>query len=156
MEAILACHPARSTEWLDCHPKSYELWRIRTGPIAFLYLSLFHSLLRLTSFLPKSSLSAKVGHDCALSLANNSHSSFRFNGTEITLSVTKKIAHFIPPLSAWMWPVFRRLNSEHFSPISPLRYLKVIKLFQNCAKTSIFLTNSQTKKKNIWSKPFRF
>ena len=31
MEAILACHPARSTEWLDCHPKSCELWRIRTG-----------------------------------------------------------------------------------------------------------------------------
>ena len=22
-----------STEWLDCHPKSCELWRIRTGPI---------------------------------------------------------------------------------------------------------------------------
>ena len=34
MEAILACHPARSTEWLDCHSKSCELWRIRTGPIA--------------------------------------------------------------------------------------------------------------------------
>ena len=33
MEAILACHPARSTEWLDCHPKSCELWRIHTGPI---------------------------------------------------------------------------------------------------------------------------
>ena len=33
MEAILACHPARSTEWLDCHPKSCELWRICTGPI---------------------------------------------------------------------------------------------------------------------------
>ena len=33
MEAILACHPARSTKWLDCHPKSWELWRIRTGPI---------------------------------------------------------------------------------------------------------------------------
>ena len=33
MEAILACHPARSTEWLDCHTKSCELWRIRTGPI---------------------------------------------------------------------------------------------------------------------------
>ena len=33
MEAILACHPARSTEWLDCHPKSCELWRIRTSPI---------------------------------------------------------------------------------------------------------------------------
>ena len=32
-EAILACHPARSTEWLDCHPKSCELWRSRTGPI---------------------------------------------------------------------------------------------------------------------------
>ena len=25
--------PARSTEWLDCHPKSCEVWRIRTGPI---------------------------------------------------------------------------------------------------------------------------
>ena len=34
MEAILACHPARSTEWLDCHPKLCELWRIRTGPIS--------------------------------------------------------------------------------------------------------------------------
>ena len=33
VEAILACHPARSTEWLDCHPKSCERWRIRTGPI---------------------------------------------------------------------------------------------------------------------------
>ena len=33
MEAILACHPAKSTEWLDCHPKPCELWRIRTGPI---------------------------------------------------------------------------------------------------------------------------
>ena len=33
MEAILTCHPARSTEWLHCHPKSCELWRIRTGPI---------------------------------------------------------------------------------------------------------------------------
>ena len=35
MEAILACHPARSTKWLDCHPKSCELhvWRIRTRPI---------------------------------------------------------------------------------------------------------------------------
>ena len=37
MEAILACHPVRSTEWLDCHPKSCELWRIRTGP----HLTLF-------------------------------------------------------------------------------------------------------------------
>ena len=38
MEAILACHPARSTEWLDCHTKSCELciWRVRTGPIATL------------------------------------------------------------------------------------------------------------------------
>ena len=35
MEAILACHPARSTEWLGCHPKSCELWRIRTGPISW-------------------------------------------------------------------------------------------------------------------------
>ena len=33
MEAILACNPARSTEWLDCHPKSCELWNICTGPI---------------------------------------------------------------------------------------------------------------------------
>ena len=33
MEAILACHPARSTEWLDFHPKWCELWRIRTGLI---------------------------------------------------------------------------------------------------------------------------
>ena len=36
MEAILACHPARSTEWLDWHPKSCELWRIRTGPVDWL------------------------------------------------------------------------------------------------------------------------
>ena len=43
MEAILACHPARSTEWLDCHPKSCELWRIRTGPIS--QLGAFHSIL---------------------------------------------------------------------------------------------------------------
>ena len=34
MEAIFACHPARSTEWLGCHPKPCELWRIRTGPIS--------------------------------------------------------------------------------------------------------------------------
>ena len=40
MEAILACHPARSTEWLDCHPKSCELWRIHTGPIAIGTVSL--------------------------------------------------------------------------------------------------------------------
>ena len=33
MEAIWACHPARSTEWLDWVAKSCELWRIRTGPI---------------------------------------------------------------------------------------------------------------------------
>ena len=31
MEAILACHPAQSTEWLDWVAKSCELWRIRTG-----------------------------------------------------------------------------------------------------------------------------
>ena len=40
MEAILACHPARSTEWLGCHPKSCELWRIRTGPIFKVQISL--------------------------------------------------------------------------------------------------------------------
>ena len=33
MEAILACHPARCTEWLHCQPKSCELWRIGMGPI---------------------------------------------------------------------------------------------------------------------------
>ena len=38
MEAILACHPARSTEWLDCHPKWCELWHIRTGPINVPYI----------------------------------------------------------------------------------------------------------------------
>ena len=43
MEAILACHPARSTEWLDCHPKSCELWRIRTGPIAGMFSRAFLS-----------------------------------------------------------------------------------------------------------------
>ena len=32
MEAILACHPAWSTEWLDCVAKGCELRRIRTGP----------------------------------------------------------------------------------------------------------------------------
>ena len=37
MEAILACHPARSTEWLECHPKSCELWRIRTRPIVYMH-----------------------------------------------------------------------------------------------------------------------
>ena len=42
MEAILACHPARSTEWLDCHPKPCELWRIRTGPIRLCGSSFFH------------------------------------------------------------------------------------------------------------------
>ena len=41
MEAILACHPARSTEWLDYHPKSCELWRIRTGPIKNLFVFFF-------------------------------------------------------------------------------------------------------------------
>ena len=45
MEAILACHPARSTEWLDCHPKSCELWRIRTGPIATTLVSIVTELL---------------------------------------------------------------------------------------------------------------
>ena len=34
MEASLACHPARSTEWLDWVAKWCELWRIRTGPIS--------------------------------------------------------------------------------------------------------------------------
>ena len=33
MEAILACHPARSTEWLDWVAKSCELWCICTGPL---------------------------------------------------------------------------------------------------------------------------
>ena len=47
MEAILACHPARSTEWLDCHPKSCEPWRIRTGPIYILFTTL-HSQLKIT------------------------------------------------------------------------------------------------------------
>ena len=41
MEAILACHPARSTEWLECHPKWCELWRIRTGPISWFLCSRF-------------------------------------------------------------------------------------------------------------------
>ena len=34
MEAILACQPALSTEWLDWVARWCELWRIRTGPIA--------------------------------------------------------------------------------------------------------------------------
>ena len=32
-EAILACHPARFTEWPGWVGNSCELWRIRTGPI---------------------------------------------------------------------------------------------------------------------------
>ena len=36
LEAILACHPARSTEWLDWVAKWCELWRIHTGPIGVL------------------------------------------------------------------------------------------------------------------------
>ena len=32
-EAILACHPARSTEWLDWVAKSCEWWCMRTGLI---------------------------------------------------------------------------------------------------------------------------
>ena len=34
MEAILACHPALSTKWLDWVANSCERWRIRTDPIA--------------------------------------------------------------------------------------------------------------------------
>ena len=33
MEAILDCHPALSTEWLDWVAKWCERWRMRTGPI---------------------------------------------------------------------------------------------------------------------------
>ena len=33
MEVILACHLARSSEWLDCVAKSFELWRNRKEPI---------------------------------------------------------------------------------------------------------------------------
>ena len=33
MEAILACYPARSTEWLDWVAKPCEGWRMRTSPI---------------------------------------------------------------------------------------------------------------------------
>ena len=33
MGAILACHPAQSTEWLDWVAKWCEWWRVRTGPI---------------------------------------------------------------------------------------------------------------------------
>ena len=36
----LACHPARSTEWLDCHPKSCERWRIRSGPFGKAFSSI--------------------------------------------------------------------------------------------------------------------
>ena len=46
-KAILACHPAKSTEWLDCHPRSCELWRIRTGPILFVPMA-FCKLLQWT------------------------------------------------------------------------------------------------------------
>ena len=37
MDTILACHPARSTEWLDCHPKSCELW-LTQAPLIICYL----------------------------------------------------------------------------------------------------------------------
>ena len=33
IEAILACHPALSTEWLDWVANSFELWRICTDPV---------------------------------------------------------------------------------------------------------------------------
>ena len=33
---LASCHPAWSTEWLDCHQKSCELWHIRTGPFTVL------------------------------------------------------------------------------------------------------------------------
>ena len=36
MEVILACHPARSSEWLDWVAKSFDVWRVRKGPIDFL------------------------------------------------------------------------------------------------------------------------
>ena len=36
MEAILACHPARSTDWLEWLAKSCELWHIGTGLITCL------------------------------------------------------------------------------------------------------------------------
>ena len=36
MEAILACHPALSTEWLGWVAKWCERWRIFTGPILLL------------------------------------------------------------------------------------------------------------------------
>ena len=73
------CHPARSTEWLDCHPKSCELWRIRTGPIkkfcsyqlslwvdsAYASGSSFHSHLRRFERLQK--------HDCREAQSLPSH-----------------------------------------------------------------------------------
>ena len=38
MEAILACHPALSRDWLDWVAKSCELWQICTGPILSMLL----------------------------------------------------------------------------------------------------------------------
>ena len=40
MGAILACHPALSTEWLDWVAKSCEIWCIRTGPMDFVYVAM--------------------------------------------------------------------------------------------------------------------
>ena len=42
MEAILACHPAGSTEWLDCGAKWCERWRMHTSPIGFISLNMTH------------------------------------------------------------------------------------------------------------------
>ena len=39
MEAILACHPGWSTEWLDWVANSCEPWRIHTGLIAIVGLA---------------------------------------------------------------------------------------------------------------------
>ena len=43
MEAILACHQARSTQCLDWVAKWCELWRVRTGPIPMYKTKIAHT-----------------------------------------------------------------------------------------------------------------
>ena len=96
MEAILACHPTRSTEWLDCHPKSCELWHIRTGPIR----SQTHSLgpgwssgvilLLLILSVSASLYTSKSTHRCPLSLSLSLS----------LLSLSLSLSLSLPPLSS--------------------------------------------------------
>ena len=81
MEAILACHPARSTEWLDCHPKSCELWRIRTGP--FIQMSAFSTKCNLVASNTLWSYAPRFTHfRCSLKVGN-------FGGQQLHRTATK-------------------------------------------------------------------